>query len=255
MKLKKINFLICLYLITTALIFMSCSSNNDSSVKVNDNVSSNNSKKENSNTKTFHTEDNNDKQVTENTASSNINQNVGGVNFTKKELESNINITFNTEWKDSEDKNYSACIEGKGSQALEEGIGKIIIKNGQKIYSYEIEDNTKMSPKYLEWADKKNLFIIVGLAHGTLAKGGDLYMLNVLTGKSLLLIKNPSEKEQIMSVEKDGNNINLKVNIYDDDVFNKSHVENWVIDSFNTDLNGKIEVKNADGKVVYDING
>ncbi|WP_368489057.1 DUF4652 domain-containing protein [Clostridium sp. BJN0013] len=257
MKFKKVNFLICLFLMILTLAFTACSSDkNTSSTKVNTNTSSdNNDKKTNSNTAAVDTKDKDNEQTTENdNFSSNSTKNTGGINFIKKQLDSNTDITFNTEWKDSEDGNYSACIEGKGSEASEEGVGKIIIKNGQNLYSYEIENNTQISPKYIEWADGKNLLVIIASSHGTLAKGGDLYMLNVNTGEVSLLIKDSSKKQQIMSVQKDGNNINLKVNIYDDDAYNESHVEDWVINSFNTSLSGKIEVKNSDGKVVYKIN-
>lgn len=257
MKSKKVNFLICLSLMVLALSFTACSSDkNTSSNKVNTNTSSNNNdKKVNSDTAAVDTKDKNNEQTTQNNGSSSSTaKNTSGINFIKKQLDSSTGITFNTDWKNSEDGSYSACIEGKGSEALEEGIGKIIIKSGQNLYSYEIENNTQISPKYIEWADGKNLFVVVASSHGTLAKGGDLYMLNVNTGEVSLLIKDSNKKQQIMSVQKDGNNINLKVNIYDDDAYNESHVEDWVITSFNTSLSGKIEVKNSDGKVVYKIN-
>ncbi|MFL0196129.1 DUF4652 domain-containing protein [Clostridium sp. WILCCON 0269] len=258
MKLKKLNYLTCLLLVVLALGFTSCSSNKDSSstkVNNNDNNGSYNTDKEKVSSNAVTVDNKEDEKSSENTqSSSKVTRNTGGIKFTKKELDGNTKITFNTPWKDSDTGNYSACIEGKGSEALEEGVGKIIIKNGQNLYSYEIENNNEISPKYLEWADGQNLLVVIGASQGTLAKGGDLYMLNVNTGEITLLIKTTSKKQQIMSAEKNGNNINLKVNVYDDDVYNESHVENWVINSFNTNLNGKIEVKNSDGKVVYEIN-
>lgn len=239
------------------LSFTACSSDkNTSSTKVKTNTSSDNSdKKVNSDNAKDNTKDEGDEEtIQDNGFSSNSTKNTSGISFTKEQLDSKTEITFNTEWKDSGDGNYSACIEGKGSEALEEGVGKIIIKNGQNLYSYEIKDNTQISPKYIEWADKKNILVVVAYSHGTLAKGGDLYMLNVNTGETSLLIKDSSKKKQIMSAQKDGDNINLKVNIYDDDAYNESHVEDWVINSFNTSLKDKMEVKNSDGKVVYKIN-
>ncbi|WP_333886906.1 DUF4652 domain-containing protein [Clostridium sp.] len=257
MKFKKVNFLICLALMILTVSFTACSSDkNTSSTKVNTNTSSdNNDKKVNSDTENDNTKDKSDEQTTQdNSFSSSTTKNASGISFTKEQLGSKTEITFNTEWKNSEDGSYSACIEGKGSEALEEGVGKIIIKSGQNLYSYEIKDNTKISPKYIEWADEKNILVVVASSHGTLAKGGDLYMLNVNTGETSLLIKDSSKKKQIMSAQKEGDNINLKVNIYDDDAYNESHVEDWVINSFNISLKGKMEVKNSDGKVVYKIN-
>ncbi|OBR92977.1 hypothetical protein CLRAG_22710 [Clostridium ragsdalei P11] len=177
------------------------------------------------------------------------------IKFVKQEMDNNSTVSFNTTWKSSKNGSYNACIEGKGSEALEEGTGKIIIKDPQKVYSFQIENNSKLSPKYLEWADDKNLLVVIGYSSGSISKGGDLYMLNVDTRDNEILIKMPSKKQQIMSAEKNGDIVNLKVNVYDDDVYNKCHVENWTINSFSTNLNSKMEVKNSNGKVVYTING
>ncbi|KAA8680590.1 DUF4652 domain-containing protein [Clostridium sp. MT-14] len=254
MKIKKFGYLICILSVILAMGFTGCSDskNNSDSTK---NVSKNNStgsEKTNSNSTS---NENREVEKPKNSIESNtVAKNSEGIKFSKKELSSDTKINFNTPWKSSEDGSYSACIEGKGSSALEEGQGRIIVKNGQKIYSFQIEGNTAISPKYLEWADSENIFVIIGSSHGTMSKGGDLYMLNVGRNEVVLLIKTPSKKQQIISVQKSGSNVNLKVNVYDDDAYNKSHVEDWVINSFNTELNGEMEVKNSDGKVVYKIN-
>ncbi|MHC6178417.1 DUF4652 domain-containing protein [Clostridium sp. JNZ X4-2] len=256
MKSKKISyFLVCMVWVILALGITACSSNKESSdsTKNSSQYNSTDTKKISSNStsnkkgKVENPKDSAEKHVP-------AAKDSGGLSFLKKELTSDTQVSFSTPWKSSEDGTYSACIEGKGSEALEEGQGRIIVKSGQKVYSFEIENNTEISPKYLEWVDNENILVVIGGSQGTVAKGGDLYMLNVNKDEAALLIKTPSKKQQIMSAQKNENDINLKVDVYDDDMYNKSHVEDWIIHSFNTNLNGKIEVKNSDGKVVYEIN-
>lgn len=185
--------------------------------------------------------------------SNNVYKSSGGIEFTKKNLENNIKIDFNTPWKSSENGAYSASIEGKGEDAAEEGQGKIIIKEKDKVNCFEIKDNPKKSPRFIEWADNENLLVVIGSSTGTVSKGGNLYMLNVNTGKVYLVLKTPNDKQQIMSVNKNNNKLNLKVNIYDDDVYNKSHIEEWNINSFDVNLNAKMEVRDSNGKVILEI--
>lgn len=180
-------------------------------------------------------------------------KNSGGIEFTKEELESTAKIDFNTPWKSSEDGTYSASIEGKGEDALEEGQGKIIVKGKNKIICFQIKNNPKKSPRFVEWADNENLLVIIGSSSGTVSKGGNLYMLNINTEKVYLVLKTPSDKQQIMSVQKNDDKLNLKINVYDDDVYNKSHVEEWTLESFNTNLNKKMQVKDSNGKIILEI--
>lgn len=178
-----------------------------------------------------------------------------GPKFIKQNLPKGTKISFNTAWKNSDDGAYSACIEGKGSEALEEGVGKIVIKNNNgDIYDFEISDNKKISPRYIEWIDNENLLVVIGSSYGTVSKGGNLYLLNIPSGKSFVVFETPDKKQQIVSAQKSNDNINLKVNVYDDNNYNKSHMENWTIYSFDKNLEKKMDVKNSEGKVIYVIN-
>jgi hypothetical protein len=173
----------------------------------------------------------------------------------KQIVPSGTKITFNTPWQNSDNGVYSACIEGKGNEALEEGVGKILVKDNKgEIASFEIADNKKLSPRYIEWIDNQNLLVIIGSSYGTVSKGGNLYLLNVNSGKFSLILETSDKKQQIMSAQKYGNNIDLKVNVYDDNNYNKSHIENWTIYSFDINLQKKMEVKNSEGKEIYTIN-
>jgi hypothetical protein len=176
--------------------------------------------------------------------------------ITKKQLAQGKKPTFNTAWEASADGAFNACIEGKGQEAAEEGVGKIFVKDSNNnISSFELVEDNKISPLYIEWLDNKNLFVVIGSAHGTVAKGGNLYLLNVGTGKLSSVLQPTDKKQQIMTAKKSGNNISLKVNVYEDDAYNKSHIENWTIYSFDTSLSKVMNVKNSEGKLIYVING
>ncbi len=79
-------------------------------------------------------------------------------------------------------------------------------------------------------------------------------MINVETGNTSVVLETSDKKQQIMSSKKDNNNIDLKVTVYEDDNYNKSHIENWTIYSFDSRLNKSMDVKNSEGKVIYTIN-
>jgi hypothetical protein len=210
----------------------------ENTASVNNNPTNNNSKEEKSDAKSTNP------------------QNDYVPKLSKKQLAEGKKPTFNTTWKSSADESFSACIEGKGQEAAEEGVGKIFVKDANNtISSFEIVDNNKISPIYVEWLDNKNLFVIIGSAHGTVSKGGNLYLLNVSTGKMSSVLQPSDKKQQIMTAKKSGNNISLKVNVYEDEAYNKSHTENWIIYSFDSSLNKAMTVKNSEGKSIYVING
>lgn len=184
-----------------------------------------------------------------------INMNNNNVpKIVKQQLEKGAKAKFNTPWKSNPSGTYSACVEGKGPEAIEEGIGQIFVKNNSEdIFSFEIQDNKKITPKFVQWADRENLLVIIGSAHGTVSKGGNLYLLNVNSGKMFTVLEMQDKKQEIMSVEKNSDSLKLKVNVYDDNNYNKSHTENWTVSSFNINLNNKMPVKNSEGKVIFTI--
>lgn len=252
-KIKRKICVLCSISIILAFGLTACSNKQDKPAAVNNETpvqqnNNNNNEKPNNN-------QSNSKETKNNTNTVN-NQNANIPKFVKQQASKETKINFNTPWITSSNGNNAASIEGRGSEALEEGVGKIFVKdNNGNIFSFEIADNQKISPRYIEWADNENLMVIIGSAHGTVSKGGNLYLLNVTTGKLSLIFQTPDKKQQIMSTKKNGNNINLKVNVYDDDDYNKSHIENWTIYSFDISLNKQMEVKSSTGKLIYTING
>lgn len=147
--------------------------------------------------------------------------------------------SFNTPWKNSPNGKLSVCIEGIGPYAAEEGIGSIVIKDNDKneLWRYNLINNKKQfTPKQVEWLDNENVLVIIGFGHGTVTKGGNLYILNLNSNKNYIVYDTKDPKKEIMKIEiarKDGTTeVKLPMNIYEDDNYMKSHVENLTIHDF-----------------------
>lgn len=167
--------------------------------------------------------------------------------FEKKLLDKDIKVIFNTPWEYSSNKIYGATVEGKGSEAQEEGIAHIVLKNlnnGQQ-WSFNLIDNQKQfSPKVLHFVDDENLLVVVGFGYGTVRQGGRIYLLNINTGliakvdpQNTANIDDKSEITKIKSVKlQDANmlRIDVEVLVYEDDTLNKNHIESrTIISPFN----------------------
>lgn len=158
--------------------------------------------------------------------------------FQKSNLESKV--LPNIIWRDSPDKKVSAAIEGQNIEGTEEGIHPIILRenNDQKIYKLSFKDESiQYSPKKLQWLDDKNLLVIIGYGFGTITKGGDLFIVNIDTGSTYSVYKTQDDKKEITDVEKivsnDGSiNLKLKLNVYEDENYLKSHMEEKLIENF-----------------------
>lgn len=200
--------------------FCACDKNIDNiNNSKQNNLQSDNMKNEN-NTK----EEKENKVVEESIVSKQYGMNQTIISFDKIKLKDNFKPKFNTKEKTSPDGNFKACIDGKGSQAAEEGIGSIIINNlkDKKKYKFQIKDNkNQLSPLNLEWINDNCLLVVIGKAYGTVAKGGNLYSLNPKTGSVKLVYKVTNNLEQVASVNKlDNNKLKLNVIKYDDETMN-----------------------------------
>lgn len=164
--------------------------------------------------------------------------------FEKKVLDKNTEIKFNTPWENSLNKKYSATVEGKGSEALEEGIGSVVVKNlsSGELVSFKMADNQKQySPKTVKWVDDENLLVVVGLGYGTVHQGGDIYLLNIDTAlvtkadpQNTANLDNKSEIAKIQSVKMGESNnliIDVEVLVFEDNLLNINHRENRTITS------------------------
>lgn len=165
---------------------------------------------------------------------------VQGPGFTKTALAKNTKAAFATPWKTSPGNKLSACIEGKGPEAKEEGIAKIYFKDSTgNMWQLALSDNKKQNtPMHIEWWDDNNLLVVIGYGYGTVSLGGNLYLINVESGKTALLIENkdssnkPDPKQQVISASRDNNDIKYEVAVYEDNTLNKYHIENRVLSSY-----------------------
>ncbi|HDK7139663.1 TPA: DUF4652 domain-containing protein [Clostridium botulinum] len=233
------NKKIALILITLIIFSFSigCTKENKSSVEnikqEEQKVESNNNDKEEkdkkNNTETKNEEKKDEKEVSEKT------------NFSKVEKEEIVDKKFqgenNTEWKESEQKKYSAIVEGKGNNGEEEGIGKVYLKenNTNKLWLLKINEiKDQKSPKFLYWIDDENLLVIIGHGYGTVSKGGNLYCINVKNDTITPVYEAKDNKHEVISAEKVKDNsgktsLILTLNVYEDDNFIKSHKEKITI--------------------------
>lgn len=254
LKIKTRIYALCSISIALVLGLTACSqgsnkpaatSNNESNVQQNSSEKANTYENSSKETK----ETSNDKNAVKKESSN-------APKLIKTQLSKGTKPSFSTSWITSVDGTNSACIDGRGPEASEEGVGKILVKNKTgNIFSFEISNNKKLTPRYIEWINDENLLFIISNAHGTVSNGGNLYLLNVNTGETSVVLETPDKKQQIVSAKKSGNDINLKVDVYEDDEYNKSHVESWTIYSFDINLSKKMEVKNSEGKLICTING
>ncbi|EQB4339384.1 DUF4652 domain-containing protein [Clostridium botulinum] len=235
------NKKIALTLITLIIFSFSigCTKENKSSVEntkqEEQKVESNNNDKEEkdkkNNTEAKNEEKKDEKEVSEKT------------NFSKVEKEEIVDKKFqgenNTEWKESEQKKYSAIVEGKGNNGEEEGIGKVYLKenNTNKLWLLKINEiKDQKSPKFLYWIDDENLLVIIGHGYGTVSKGGNLYCINVKNDTITPVYEGKDNKHEVISAEKVKDNsgktsLILTLNVYEDDNFIKSHKEKITISS------------------------
>ncbi|MBY6998119.1 DUF4652 domain-containing protein [Clostridium botulinum] len=235
------NKKIALTLITLIIFSFSigCTKENKSSVEntkqEEQKVESNNNDKEEkdkkNNTEAKNEEKKDEKEVSEKT------------NFSKVEKEEIVDKKLqgenNTEWKESEQKKYSAIVEGKGNNGEEEGIGKVYLKenNTNKLWLLKINEiKDQKSPKFLYWIDDENLLVIIGHGYGTVSKGGNLYCINVKNDTITPVYEAKYNKHEVISAEKVKDNsgktsLILTLNVYEDDNFIKSHKEKITISS------------------------
>ena len=228
---RKAIYCLCASMTISSIMFMGCSKKgeevNKKDVKIETNTNKKDSEKGN-------VKNNEEKVSVEKKAEQkpNVKEDNSKKMFLKKELGKNSKPTFATKWKNSDNKKFSACIEGKGENALEEGVGKIYIKNLKDQSKWELDldqDQQKNTPKYIEWFDDNNLMVVVSRAHGTVSQGGILYKVNIETGQATELYNTKDNKKQVVYAVKKGDKIDVQILVYEDDDLLESHEETKTI--------------------------
>lgn len=178
--------------------------------------------------------------------------------FTKIGVRPNVKMPeSNTPWISSPSKKLSACIEGRGAEAQNEGVGTIYVKDTVSGGVWMVNaalSNEKYTPMHLEWWDDENVLVVMGYAYGTLSRGGSLYLLNVETAEVSPVYIPPDDKRQVISGKKLGNKVQLDTLVYEDDNYNRSHSEEIICD---TDMEALVRSNSKDLyspelKVMYD---
>ncbi len=123
------------------------------------------------------------------------------VKFTVKQRTENELYNNPSSWKNTSDNKYSALLDGKGELLNKEGIidgyreegsTVIVVKNNETKEAVNITLDSKdkqHTPLYIEWTEDGKLLVIVGLAYGTVVRGGDVYLLDTETASSILIYK------------------------------------------------------------------
>ncbi|WP_032120450.1 DUF4652 domain-containing protein [Clostridium amazonitimonense] len=153
--------------------------------------------------------------------------------FTKENLNYDYNPKFATPWKSSKERQMAVCIEGKGEDGLEEGIGHIIVQDNKENSTWKLSVNNKdgkqNSPLYIEWGQDKNLFVIVGQGYGTIPSRKSVYSVNIDNMKTNLVYDTDSVKKQVSSIKNNKDNLELKLIVFNDETLNEYHEEKRVV--------------------------
>lgn len=174
-----------------------------------------------------------------------------GVNPKEKNPESS------TPWLSSPSKKLSICIEGRGAEAKDEGVGVIYVKNiasGAVWMMSNVSGDEKYTPIHLDWWDDENVLVIMGYPYGTMSNGGNLYLLNIETAAVSPVYTLDNDKIQVTNAKKLGSKVQLQLVVFDDENYSKSHSEERFCE---TDMNSLVKANSQDLyvpelKAIYD---
>jgi len=156
--------------------------------------------------------------------------------YERNQVAVDTKLNFNSKWIETTNGNLQATIEGKGTNGQEEGIGVIYIKdksnNSMNQYLLKVSA-AQHSPLKLSWFDDENLMIINGGGYGTLVNGEEIVILNVPKDEEYLVYTaSNSLKERIISIDKEGNSLKLKIRVYTDDNWNNYTDKDYTIENY-----------------------
>ena len=140
------------------------------------------------------------------------------------ELDKSYDPDFRTPWIES--GRYKACLAGKGEYNGEEGYATLYLTDMKmdglackkiEYSSWNNEQKTILKIKFVSNSSGfQELALMVGSAHGTIAKGGDLYIYNPSTNNAYRAYK-CGDREQVVNVKQNGNgNMIIEVIKYDE---------------------------------------
>lgn len=134
-------------------------------------------------------------------------------------------LQSNTPWNSSPNKKFSACIEGRGPEGENDGIGTIYVKepvSGSVWMLNDLNNSDKYTPKFISWWDDENIIVVEGYAYGTISSGGSLYLVNVNTARASLIYSPENDRTGVISAERLGNKVQMELVTYDEDLKNNN---------------------------------
>lgn len=126
-------------------------------------------------------------------------------------------LEFGTPWKSNSTKSKYIAIEGRGPEAIEEGLGIICLKDNNEVKYLFIDDETAgISPKYVEWFDDDTFLVYMVNSYGRVFTGGKLYMVSLNDMKPKLVYVAKENEEISEATQINADIINMKVLEYKD---------------------------------------
>ena len=126
----------------------------------------------------------------------------------EKFVDSAVELPKDITWQTSQSGKYRMTVLGAGEF---ETVGKIFIEetayNFQTAFTIANVEYSQMTPKDVAWIDDSRIFVIIGMTHGTVTRGGKLYILDIVNNSLTPLLDNlpiRSEISGITSGEIDG---------------------------------------------------
>jgi len=131
-------------------------------------------------------------------------------------------------WIPSPNGEKQVMIEGLGEF---EATGTIVLKelSSKSVTNIDFNHGNQWTAKKIEWYDDKSVLTTIGLVHGTVTRGGDLYHLNLNTLELTPIIELPS-KEEVVDFSIEDNQVTYEVHIYEDDQMTKGYMETRTLD-------------------------
>jgi hypothetical protein len=131
-------------------------------------------------------------------------------------------------WISSPNGEKEVIIEGYGEF---ESVGTIVMKelSSNTIENIDFNHGQQWTPKKIDWYDNDSVLTIIGLVHGTVTRGGDLYHLNINTLEFTPILELPV-KEEVADFSIKGNQLIYEVHVYEDDEMTKGYMETRILD-------------------------
>lgn len=131
-------------------------------------------------------------------------------------------------WIPSPNCEKRVMIDGLGEF---EASGTIVLKelSSNKIENVDFNHGFQWTAKKIGWYDNDSVLTIIGLVHGTVSRGGDLYHLNLNTLELTPILELPV-KEEVADFSIEGNQLTYDVHVYEDDEMNKGYMETRTLD-------------------------